>query len=62
MQAAQQKSAITIGLLGRTGGKIAGVVDHALIVPSDVTSHIQEMHIMMIHLFCEIADRWAAGV
>jgi D-sedoheptulose 7-phosphate isomerase len=60
-EAAKKKSAITIGLLGRTGGKAAAIVDHALIVPSDLTSHIQEMHIMIIHLLCEMADRWAAG-
>jgi D-sedoheptulose 7-phosphate isomerase len=41
---------ITVGLLGCGGGKLAGLVDHALIVPSDDTQRIQEGHITMGHI------------
>ncbi|MDP9174012.1 MAG: D-sedoheptulose 7-phosphate isomerase [Planctomycetota bacterium] len=58
---AKQKSAITVALLGNTGGKIAPEVDHPIIVPAKITSHIQEMHIIIVHLLCEMVDRWAAG-
>jgi len=61
LQAAREKSAITVGLLGRDGGKAQKLVDHAIIVPSQLASHIQEMHIVIVHLLCEIVDRWAAG-
>lgn len=46
----------TIGLLGADGGKAVGMVDLALIVPSDVTPRIQEMHITIIHIWCQIND------
>jgi D-sedoheptulose 7-phosphate isomerase len=62
LRAAKDKSAITVALLGKDGGKAAALTDHALIVPADVTSHIQEMHILIIHIWCDIIDRWAAGV
>jgi D-sedoheptulose 7-phosphate isomerase len=60
LQAAKQKSAITVALLGRGGGKIGPHVDHALIVPGAQTANqVQEMHVMIVHLLCEIVDRWA---
>jgi len=30
-------------------------------VPSNVTAHIQEMHVVIVHVLCDIVDRWAAG-
>jgi D-sedoheptulose 7-phosphate isomerase len=62
LRAAKEKSAVTIAFLGKGGGKAAGIADHALIIPADVTSHIQEMHMMIVHLLCDAVDRWAAGV
>jgi D-sedoheptulose 7-phosphate isomerase len=62
LQAGKKKNAITVALLGRGGGKIAGQVDHSLIVPHAKTANeVQEMHVMIVHLLCEIVDRWAAG-
>ena len=46
----------TIGLLGKTGGKIKDVVDIPIIVPGDNTARIQESHIMIGHIICEIAE------
>jgi D-sedoheptulose 7-phosphate isomerase len=46
----------TLGLLGRDGGKLKGMMDNCLVVPSDVTARIQEVHIMVIHFWCEILD------
>jgi D-sedoheptulose 7-phosphate isomerase len=61
LEAARQKSAITVGLLGNGGGKIAAHADYPLIVPATVAHRIQEMHILIVHLLCEIVDQWAAG-
>ena len=59
--AGKGKSAVTVALLGRDGGKAASLADHAIIVPGNVTSLVQEMHVMIVHLLCDIVDRWAAG-
>ena len=46
----------TLGLLGRDGGKLAGLMDEALVVPSTVTARIQETHQMIYHFWCEVLD------
>jgi len=46
----------TIGLLGKDGGKLKDMVDLAIIVPSDITARIQEMHILIGHIICEYID------
>jgi D-sedoheptulose 7-phosphate isomerase len=53
---AQKKWISTIGLLGKNGGKIAPMVDVAIIVPSDNTPRIQECHILLYHILCEYID------
>ena len=44
-----------IGLLGRDGGKAAGEVDLALVVPGP-TARVQEAHILIGHIICRIAE------
>ncbi len=61
LKAGTEKSAITVALLGCGGGKAAPLADHAIVIPTNVTSHVQEMHIVSVHILCEIVDRWAAG-
>jgi D-sedoheptulose 7-phosphate isomerase len=46
----------TIGLAGRTGGKLAEAVDLALIVAAESTQHIQETHITIGHILCELIE------
>lgn len=43
----------SICLLGKGGGQARGMCDIAVVVPSDVTAHIQETHLALIHYFCE---------
>ena len=62
LTAAKEKSAVTIALLGKDGGKAASMADHVIIIPTQTTAHIQEMHMIIVHLLCDIVDRWAAGV
>lgn len=55
--AAKQKHMKVIGLLGKGGGRLAGMVDFPFIIDSDVSDRIQEMHIKMIHMFIEGIER-----
>jgi len=47
---------VTIGLLGKDGGKIADYVDQALIVPSFHTPRIQEVHLTILHTFAQLIE------
>jgi D-sedoheptulose 7-phosphate isomerase len=51
----------TIGLLGRDGGTIAEIVDMHLTVPCDDTPRIQEGHITMIHILCDLLEKRLFG-
>ena len=56
VEAARSLGVKTIGILGRDGGRLASLVDDALIVPSKVTARIQEVHEMVFHFWCEALD------
>ena len=47
----------TVALLGRDGGKIKEEADISIIVPSTSTPRIQEAHIMIGHIICELAEQ-----
>jgi D-sedoheptulose 7-phosphate isomerase len=53
---ARAKGVGTVGFLGRGGGELAGLVDHALVVPSDLTSEIQVIHLALEHLIVELVE------
>jgi len=53
---AQNMKIKTIGLLGKKGGDCKDYSDVSLIVPSDITARIQEMHILIEHLLCELVE------
>jgi D-sedoheptulose 7-phosphate isomerase len=46
----------TLGLSGRDGGKMNSLCDLNIVVPSDVTARIQEMHILIGHIMCKAVD------
>ena len=46
----------TVGLLGKNGGFCKDYADLPLIVPSETTARIQEMHILIGHLLCELTE------
>jgi len=56
VDAARQQGCTTVGLLGSDGGEIATGVDYALIAPSKITAHVQEVHIVLLHLLCLLVD------
>jgi D-sedoheptulose 7-phosphate isomerase len=47
---------ITVGLLGGTGDKMKEICDYNVTVPSSVTARIQESHIMIGHIWCEMIE------
>ena len=53
---AQNMKIKTIGLLGKKGGECKDYSDISLIVPSDITARIQETHILIEHLLCELVE------
>ena len=56
VKTAKEKGIYVIALTGENGGILAKESDLCLSVPSQVTARIQEMHIMIIHMICEIAE------
>ena len=53
---AKEIGAKTACLVGRDGGKIGRESDYSVIVPCNVTARVQECHINIIHILCEIAE------
>lgn len=49
---AKEKDITVIGFIGKDGGKMKDICDHVLIVPSEKTARIQEMHILLGHMLC----------
>lgn len=60
IEAARNRGARTVALTGKDGGRLTGIADLVLVVPSGVTARIQEMHTLIIHLVCERIDEWAS--
>lgn len=59
---AQEIGAKTACLVGKDGGKIGKTVDFPVIVPCNVTARVQECHICIIHILCEIAESKLAAL
>lgn len=58
MKVAKERGIIVVGLLGGTGGKLLELCDYSVVVPSDVTARIQEAHILIGHIWCEIIEEF----
>ena len=54
---AKEKKITTIGFLGKDGGKLINECDHYILIPSDNTQRIQEVHIIAVLILCEIVER-----
>lgn len=54
---AKEKGMKVIGFLGGTGGKCKDVVDIPIIIPSSNTQRIQEGHITVAHIICELVEK-----
>ncbi|MDD5373535.1 MAG: D-sedoheptulose 7-phosphate isomerase [Sulfurimonas sp.] len=60
-EVAKQKGIKTVALVGRDGGEMAKIADIALIVPSESTPRIQESHILIGHIICDIIEKEIFG-
>ncbi len=58
---AKEKGITTVALVGRDGGEMAKMADIALVVPSDSTPRIQESHILIGHIICDIIEKEIFG-
>lgn len=63
-ESAKAKGITTVALTGRDGGKMAQMADVAIIIPSNDTPRIQESHILIGHILCDIIEKeiFAQGV
>lgn len=59
--AARECGLTTVAWTGATGSQLAGLVDYAFVVPSTVTSRIQESHITLGHVLCELVEDHLLG-
>jgi D-sedoheptulose 7-phosphate isomerase len=58
---AKEKGALTVAFLGKEGGKIKDIVDYPFVVPSYETPRIQECHITLGHILCELVEKLIFG-
>ena len=56
VEQARSQGVVTVGLLGNGGGALADMCDASVIVPSTITARIQESHILIGHIWCEMIE------
>jgi D-sedoheptulose 7-phosphate isomerase len=56
LKTARFKGVTSISLLGKGGGTALGISDHSILVNSDETARIQEIHLLIGHTLCEFAE------
>ena len=56
LEQARKANITTIGFTGAGGGKMRGLCDHLIIIPSTVTMNIQESHLALEHIFCMLVE------
>jgi len=61
IKVAKRKNIKTIAFLGKGGGKLKDLVDIPIIVPSNLTPHIQEAHITLGHFICYYIEKKLFG-
>jgi D-sedoheptulose 7-phosphate isomerase len=61
LKAARASGLKTVGLAGRDGGALKALVDFPIIVPSSITARIQECHLAIEHLLCELVEEEMFG-
>jgi D-sedoheptulose 7-phosphate isomerase len=60
LNAARERECISVALTGRAG-IVGGDADYVLAVPSEVTAHVQEVHLMLLHVWCIYIDEELGG-
>lgn len=62
VDAALETGMVTVGLTGRDGGALGSKVQYHLNVPHNLSARIQEVHIMIGHILCELTDDHMKGM
>ena len=55
-ETARERGVTTVGMLAKGGGELAGLVDHAVVLPTDRGAHAQELHLAIGHIICELVE------
>ena len=55
-QSAKARGVGVVALLGKTGGHLKALADVALVVPADDTARIQELHLAIEHVICDLVE------
>lgn len=61
LELARSMGLVTVGLTGRSGGKMMPLCDLCLRIPSEVTMHIQQAHLALEHIFAMLVERGYFG-
>ena len=56
LQTAKQNGITTIGILGKGGGQCKGLADYEIIVPSQITARVQEVHTFILHVWLTLIE------
>jgi len=56
LDVAQKLGCMTVALLGRDGGKLAGSTDYQLIVGAETSDRVQEIHTMILHILVQLVE------
>jgi len=57
LEVAKEQGMITVGFTGEAGGRIKALADYLVNIPSDDTPRIQECHILVGHIICELVEK-----
>jgi D-sedoheptulose 7-phosphate isomerase len=57
VEKAKEKKIFVIGFLGGNGGKLKDLVDLPIVIPSEITARIQETHITIGHIICDLVEK-----
>jgi D-sedoheptulose 7-phosphate isomerase len=60
-EAARARGMGTVAFLARDGGRLRGMVDRALVVPTDDTARAQELHLALGHVVCDLVEEVVGG-
>lgn len=61
LETARSLGITTFGLSGGNGGRMAGLCDYSIVIPSSVTMNIQEVHLALEHIFCLLVEHELFG-
>jgi D-sedoheptulose 7-phosphate isomerase len=61
LEAAHTRHMPTIALIGKSGGALRGLANHAIIVPGETSDRIQELHMLVLHAWVELIEKELFG-